>query len=296
MKSIVTITRLTDIEQVKLQLNSIELFIVDPITHYIIIQDLSDLTFWNSHLNNIYTKHTLKILPTMLPASEYHSTERCGYRNQQLLKLLAHALIDDEKYLVLDSKNFFIRHQSLKDWPTNDGRPIIQDVIADGDRQEWIDAVAEYIGVPKISKTYEILTPFVMHKKIAKKCCEYDIVMMFNEMSKPLGYWDSEFLFYSLIAKSFFNKITDNDLIGQPDLTKADTYYLTTDDLTQKKLDMIHSVPGNLCSAVHRNVIPDMSETQKNVLINWLISKGFNPEFSKSFLYQYAHKTYDINN
>lgn len=286
IQDIVTVTHLSDLNQLTFQAHSIDLFVTDPVTHWVIVQDRSDLDLWRTTLTPFYSRHNLKILPTLLPDSHYDRADRSGYRRQQLLKLMASQLVSNERYMVLDSKNFFWRQQSLRNWPCLDGRPIITDVDTTGPRQPWVDTVADYLGLSSIQYTYEVLTPFVMSTKIAKKCCEYDMDFLFNEMSRPLDYWESEFVFYSLVAHTFFDKITADDLVGQPDLTRSGTYFLTVSDMNISQLDRWLSVPSILVGAIHRDVIAELTPNQRELLTEWFVSKGFDKAVASQSLVQ----------
>lgn len=276
IQHIVTVTQLPDINQLRFQAHSIDLWITDPITHWVIVEDRSDLDQWRQELAPFYRHHRLELHPTLLPNDQYDREDRDGYRRQQLLKLRASQLVNADRYMVLDSKNFFWRTQSLAAWPTLDGRPIITDVNATGPRQPWIDDVARNLGLKSIQHTYEVLTPFVVTTEIAQKCCEFDLELFWNELSQRTDYWDSEFVFYSWVAHTFFGRLTQDDLVGQPDQTRADTYFLTLSDMSLYQLDRWLSVPSNLAGAIYRDVIADLSAAQRDLLTDWFESKGFS--------------------
>ena len=288
IKDIVTVVWLGDLNQVRMQSHSIDLFITDPITHWVIVQDRSDCDLWTKELSKFYTRHKLKVIPTLLPDNEYDRPDRDGYRNQMLLKLMGSNLISNERYLVLDSKNFFIKQQSLNNWPTLDGRPIIRESCYETIwRKNWLDAVSGYLELDRTEYTYEILTPFVMTTDISKKCCEYDLSFLFNEMSVLFGYWESEFMFYSLIAKNFFNKLDKESLIGQPAFEKADTCEITLNDFTKETLEEIYTRPGNLTFLHHRDVIKSMTDQQKLTFLEWTTEKGFDRDIVKDPMEKY---------
>lgn len=290
IKDIVTVVQLDDIHQVMFQAHSIETFIVDPITHWIIVQDRSNLDIWKEKLQDLYKRHQLKIIPTLLPVSEDNRDDgsRDGYRNQMILKLMSVNLFDSERYIVLDSKNFFIKEQSLNDWPTLDGRPVIERVDHETlFRQQWLDAVADYLGINRVKYGYEILTPFVMTSDIAKKCCEYDLILLFNEMAKKYRYWESEFLFYSMIAYNFFGKLSKQEESVASDYSRADTYYLTTIDIDKDKLNEIIDRPMNLAIGLHRDVVAKLTDENKKLLTEWFVSKGLDQTISKLSLEKY---------
>jgi len=288
IQDVVTVSQLSDLNQLLFQAHSIDLFVTNPITHWIIVQDQSDLEIWREKLTPFYHRHTLKLSPTLLPETHYHRPDRHGYRRQQLLKLMASQLISNERYMVLDSKNFFWRQQSLSNWPCLNGRPIITDVCATGPRQTWLDSVAKILGLNSTSHTYEVLTPFVMNTVIAQHCVSFDIDYLFNEVSKPFDYWESEFIFYSLIAHNFYNCITAAEITAKSDLSLADTYYITQADIEHNMLDKWYSVPTNLISAVHRDVVQSLSHDQRLTLIQWFVNKGFDVNIASQSLQSMA--------
>lgn len=280
IQDIVTVTQLADMNQLRFQSHSIDLFVTDPITHRVIVQDRSDLDQWQQELAPFYRRHKLELHPTLLPADQYDRADRDGYRRQQVLKLMASQLVVRDRYLVLDSKNFFWKPMSLHDWPCQEGRPVITPVNATGPRQPWLNTVAEHLGMPSFDHTYEVLTPFVMITAVARKCCEFDLDLFWNELSRPTKYWESEFVFYSWIAHNFFGRLTQEDLAGQPDLTKSDVFYITEQDIIKDKLDSQYAITTGLCAAVHRDVIVNLSQQQKILLTDWLVDLGFDRSIS----------------
>lgn len=284
IQDVVTVTQLADMNQLRFQSHSIDLWITDPITHWVIVEDRSDLDHWRRELAPFYSRHKLELHPSLLPPDQYDRVDRDGYRRQQVLKLMAYQLVVRDLYLVLDSKNFFWKTMSLHDWPCQEGRPVITPVNASGPRQPWLDTVARHLGMPSFDHTYEVLTPFVMITSVAQKCCEFDLDLFWNELSRPTNYWDSEFVFYSWIAHNFFGQLTKDDLVGQPDLTKGDVYFITEQDVTKEKLDSWYATPTGLCAAIHRDVISNLSHQQKKILTDWLSYKGFDRHISHNSL------------
>lgn len=290
IKDIVTVVQLDDLNQVIFQAHSIETFIVDPVTHWIIVQDRSDLDIWKEKLQDLYIRHQLKIIPTLLPDSEDNRDDRSrdGYRNQMILKLMAVNLFDSERYIVLDSKNFFIKKQSLNDWPTLDGRPVIERVDHETIfRKHWLDSVTDHLGIKRVKYGYEILTPFVMTSEIAKKCCEYDLILLFNEMIKPHGHQESEFLFYSMIAYNFFEKLSIQEESVVSDYSESDTYYLKTIDIDKTSLEEIYTRPMNRAMGIHRDVVAELTDKNKKILTEWFVGIGLDQTVSKLSLEKY---------
>jgi len=100
---LVTVTCNKDLNDMLLQAESIRKFL-EPCTHWVIVNDYSiDKKQWIESLQPYYTKHKLKIL-----FPNYWATTLDGYAKQNLYKLLISNLLDDD-YIILDSKNFFIK-------------------------------------------------------------------------------------------------------------------------------------------------------------------------------------------
>jgi hypothetical protein len=119
-----------------------------------------------------------------------------GWHTQQSYKLLVGHYIDDD-YLVLDSKNFFIRHCSIEEW---------RDRIGDGtvrqNKTQFIPASVRYsekFNSPVLDKVLNMGTPFVIKHSVIKQY-PVELIDWFNEQQDILN---SEFILYSYMLKDF---------------------------------------------------------------------------------------------
>lgn len=98
-----------------LHAESISLFL-EPCTHYIVINEEDpDIQEWRNLLEPYYSNHELIILhyPLQTYIPKWKDGENyLGWHRHQVLKILAFKDIQDD-YLILDSKNIFIKNTSL---------------------------------------------------------------------------------------------------------------------------------------------------------------------------------------
>jgi hypothetical protein len=113
---LVTVTCLKEQAQMVLQAESIQKF-VEPCTHWVIINEpiLPDFKYWHSLLDQYYTKHTLKLISFHDDPSHDNYHQAGGYYSQQIFKLLVAKYIK-EKYIVIDTKNIFIKSTNINDY------------------------------------------------------------------------------------------------------------------------------------------------------------------------------------
>ena len=179
---LVTITCTRDRGIQELQSYSIDLMLTEPCNHYIIVEDNNlSLEAWHGMLRPYYTRHHLHLIPgnSLLSPECYvnDSNRKNGWHRSAVLKLLAAKKIQSKKYLILDSKNFFVRQQSLDDWPLEDGNGIIDKYNSYG----W-DEVDEFClknNIPIPKEVYNSSTPFIVDTAIVKKLNEFDILTLF---------------------------------------------------------------------------------------------------------------------
>jgi hypothetical protein len=126
-----TVTCNRDFQQMLLQAESIQRFL-NPCKHVIIINEsVPDIDFWYRWLKPYYTNHELVIIPRIDYAypsgsigtrTNYGEIDAVssGWRSQQLQKMLLAYKYEDD-YLLLDSKNFFIKPTELSEWDNSIG-------------------------------------------------------------------------------------------------------------------------------------------------------------------------------
>lgn len=206
--SLVTVTYTGDKWLMLLQAHSIEKFVIDPITHYVILDDRTGNTTsefeWKVLLEPIYKKHKLVLLtrensPDIFLNDDGHLLEGlpvAGWTTQQYCKLAISKLIDTESYIVLDTKNIFIKNVNSSS------------LVYEGSDQlmTYEHPAMEYFGpfVKHVCKTFNKPnpatfwfpgTPFGFKTSTIKTILENDITSLFLDQYKkenPI----SEFVLY----------------------------------------------------------------------------------------------------
>ena len=176
--NLLTVTCTRDLKQMILQAHSIDVFVTTPCTHWVFIDDTdTSEEEWLDLLSPFYTRHTLKLFYNYLRDFNYH-----GYFRQQLIKLYAVKLIQAD-YLVLDSKNFFIKSSTLN-WDFVEGNGFIRkDIYKEtSGMKDFHYFLKDRLDKDIDSSFYMAHTPFRFRKKILKKLLkEVDITRLFEE-------------------------------------------------------------------------------------------------------------------
>jgi len=197
-----------------------------------------------------------------------------GWHRQEVLKLLMADKIQSEKYLILDSKNFFVQpQQSLDDWPVEDANGIIENYDSRGWNEIDIFCLAHNIPIPE--KSCSMVVPFVANTALVKKIITFDILPLFFNKKKQ---WSCEFLLYSIFSQFFGIKL-------QSKPTPNVTFWSNERELTKEVLKDIHTWPNMKTFGLHRNVLKlgtDLTE-----LIDFLVEIGFDRNIVETTLAQY---------
>lgn len=274
-----TVTCNRDFQQMLLQAESIQRFL-SPCKHVIIINESQpDLEFWNRWLKPYYTNHELVIIPRIeysYPSSVLGSRDRygeidstsSGWRSQQLQKmLLAYEYEDD--YLLLDSKNFFIKPTELSEWDISIGSGSFLRFGADHHfcgtfkkYSELFEKDIEYYTGP--------YTPFkVKREPLVSKC-------KISELGYKLFYTEhhtipaSEGIFYSFLAEDEINQ-----RVGIPFVKSLTVWGPDKTNFYKKLFEMLMD-PEIKVAALHREILSTMNLQDTKILDFWLNSKlGF---------------------
>ena len=204
---IVTVTYSREFEQQLIQSRSINQFILEPLTHYVIIEDRKAVEVWTSALEPIYTRHKLVIIadhPEFLrgykmPLNRWKNEQ--GWIRQQCLKLWIHRRISSERYLVLDSKNWIARETDPDVWPMYDGCGVILDFKPSTEDYsldcfwQWAVHCSEWLGMPIPKTTFSPITPFILRTdRVAEICQRVNIDDLFRFP------FPSEFILYAFFS------------------------------------------------------------------------------------------------
>jgi hypothetical protein len=263
---LVTVTCLRDKQQMLLQAQSIERFL-EPCTHWVIVNDKTiDKENWITSLTPFYSNHNLKILfPkwNMFPRGT-------GYQKQQCYKLWISQLINSN-YLILDSKNFFIKPSSINDWEGIIGSGILID-FSDVDNI-WLPTFQRYKhrinfqSNPKYQLGIE--TPFVIKKEIINCIENFDeFLIWFNDQNVL----HSEFLYYSMIAEK--HGFLNQKLFTTKKLHRA--FFPNKKPNIKHQLEHIDTLNEVKIISFHRNYIKKLHSNDISFINKWLENKELN--------------------
>lgn len=277
---LVTITCTKDKKLQELQSYSINLMIDTPCDHYIVIEDtVLSIDEWYSILSPYYTKHRLHLVPTLL-SSEYYANDtriKNGWHRSAILKLLIADKVQSNRYLILDSKNFFIRKQTLSLWPLNDGNGIVEKYCSHTWKEIDKFCLKNNIVIP--IETYMSATPFVVNTNIVKEILKFDIHSLFF---KKADWWSSELLLYSIFTQYFGNKLISERV---PNVT----FWNNERTLDANTLTEIYNWPNLRSMGLHRDVIK--LGTDLTDFIDFLSNIGFDKNKIKTILEIYKQDT-----
>jgi len=281
---LVTITCTRDRGIQKLQSYSLDLMVTTTCNHYVIVEDNNvSLEDWYSMLAPYYMHHRLHLIPgTSLLSSEYYvndSTIKNGWHRSAVLKLLIATQIQSEKYLILDSKNFFVHKQSLNDWPLQDGNGIVEQCDSYGWNEVDEFSLKNNLVIPE--KVYNSSTPFMVNTSIVKEIIKFDILPLFFNKQKV---WSSELFLYSIFTQRAGNKLT---LDSVPNVT----FWNTERKLDTETLTDIYTWPNMRAFGLHRDLLKN--KTDLSDFVEFLDKIGFDKKTVEHTLEQY--KT-DIKN
>jgi hypothetical protein len=200
--SFVTVTFTGDKWPMLLQAHSIEKFVKEPTTHYVIIEDQSGVKTrileWLCLLQPIYKKHRLVLLDQSSAPELFLEWDKGivgGWIQQQYIKLKMHELINTDYYLTLDSKNFFIRPTSLSEFYGKEGCDTIMPVDDVPQHPSlyywvpWMELIEKHTKKSRPSEFWFAGTPFSLKTEIVKDFFnDYDIDSMFTEAMDTTHY------------------------------------------------------------------------------------------------------------
>lgn len=262
MKKLVTVTCDRDLNQLILQSHSIDLFVKEKIQHFIFVENTTkSIEDWYKILKPFYSKHDLQLFLQNVNADMH------GWYNQQIIKLNAVNYINDD-YIVLDSKNFFIK-------PTNLNYTIPEGSYLLLDSTGWTDKFSKYLknvynlSVPTYFYTQQ--TPFFMRKSVVERILtSIDINKLFVDCAKEQIY-PSEFLLYGIFSDIKPNKKEWNKNY------ESHTIYFTwwwNYQIEESEFENIYNSTVDILG-IHKNVWFHKNNKIK-ILCNWLVSKGLN--------------------
>lgn len=214
MIPIVTVTYTPDKWQVLLQAHSLEKFVIEPTTHYVIIEDdQTPFLEWRCLLEPIYKRNKLVLLnqenyKEIFPKSP--KDKIMGYYRQQFLKFTSCLLTDSEYVISLDSKNVFFKPIDLvKVFHGKEGGATVMTENIEFFKkplafyESWLTLLDTFLNKKRPSLYFPI-TPFVFNTKVVKNILNsFSLENLFLEAIK-INANISEYLLYSYFHDTEF--------------------------------------------------------------------------------------------
>jgi hypothetical protein len=272
---LVTVTCTRDFEQMILQAHSIDVFLTRPCRHWVFVEDqTTELDTWRQALSPWYKKHKLELLP----ARNYDIPGiNTGWDRQQLIKMEAAKFVRTKTYLVLDSKNFFVKPTNLYNWPVSEGNNLIYDIKRDQSLIPWLTMFCEDRNLSFSSTACEPVTPFRLNTDIVLKLLDFDVSKIF---SNPTG-GISEFVLYSLYSQSQGQQLPEGPTTN---VTIYDQKILLSDDAAV--FEDMHSWPLVRQLGLHRSSLENLPRYPQ-VFCQWLAGKGLELSVINNVMQQY---------
>lgn len=271
-----TVTCNRDLPQLLLQAESVQKFLA-PCKHVIIINEENpDLDFYKRWLSPYYTKHELEILPRIeyfYPVTGFRKSiayfgTGVEWRMQQLQKLLLAYKFDDD-YVLLDSKNFFIKDISLEYYenPNFYG----SGVRNENKNHHFIETTKTYkkmLNVHDDALTTIPGTPFKIHHKLLTSRCKLEELgyKLFAPEFTKVGV-TSEFLFYSTLISDELSKVK----IGDWTFTPAGVFWKNSVDIKNiPKLLYSMQTDHTFVTGFHRDFLASIGPKELKTINSWL--------------------------
>jgi hypothetical protein len=250
--------------------------------HYVIIEDSKlDLKTWHDILSPYYKHHHLHLISgaSLLPLDCYDrdTYKKNGWHRSMLCKLLVAKTIQSKKYLILDSKNFFVRKQSLDDWPIEDGNGIIEEYNHFGWAEVDEFCLQNNINIPKI--VYSATTPFMVDTALVREMIKFDILPLFLNKAEQ---WSSEFFLYSIFSQHAGNQLEFKYVTNV-------TFWSNENTLDIETLTDMYNWPNMRMFGLHRNFLK--TKTDLTELVDFLVGVGLERNMLDTTLTQYKQDT-----
>lgn len=225
MTCLVTVTYSEDKWAMALQSHSIEKHIVNPITHYVLIEDSKmDILEWEFLLKPIYKKHKLVLIdknsnPELYIGFDENSEEyiRSGWARQQILKLTISQKIKSDYYITLDSKNIFINSTEIKkSYFGFEGCATLLPFDIDGEKdipgvsywKPWVKILEKKYNLTRPEYIWFAGTPFIFKTATVMEILEkIDIENEFKITQVSSHIFPSEYVLYAYFSKDIKNHV-----------------------------------------------------------------------------------------
>jgi hypothetical protein len=268
---LVTVTCKKDAHAIRLQAESISKFI-DPCEHLIIIEDDQlDYPYWNDLLSPYYIDHKL----TIKSYNQYNIRCHSGWERQQCYKLLA-AMECDGKYLVLDSKNFFIKSTLLSEFENFQASNAIVDLSFNPNvfPNAYLSLnYANYFNKEVLLEHFKTCTPYVVDTSYIDKNNLVKQVRWFSLNDDNItthGAKKSEFIFYNYMASDLIYKYKKHHIYG------ARLWLNFTEEFgdVDTFIEICKNDDNCRFAGIHRAVESITTLEEKNKILKWIRSIG----------------------
>lgn len=200
---LLTVTCNRDFKYMFLQAKSIENFLPHGSRHWLLINEPQKNLFkydWEKTFSFYYKNHELKI---KYCDPKYWNLVQDGWTIQQIWKLVASKFIKND-YLILDSKNFFVKSVNLIDW-THDGSGILISKSINRDVFNLWESTnklySKNLNLPLLDTYYAPETPYIIRDKIIRKAVlQENFEQWFINCTKKIN--ASEFLYYAYFLRN----------------------------------------------------------------------------------------------
>ena len=268
MKHLVTVTCTRDLRQMVLQSHSIAKFVNAKLTHHVFIEDNAlPIEYWQSILEKFYSGDK------QLCLYDIRVDDPDGYIRQLYLKIFAAYHVQDD-YLILDSKNFFIKDTTL-DYDIPEGSCDMFELLNFGkDFPKW---VADNYHLPIPNNLWTVHTPFKMKEETCLRLLELNLLEIFRK-GLDAGCWPSEFVLYSFFAADKYNKIEWNSTYFK---NKIYHTWWWDNQLNPDEFETIYSTKAIEILGLHKNLWYKKKNNLDKLgkLADWLVTKGLDRQY-----------------
>jgi len=283
MINLVSLVCNRDLRQLFIQMESIKKF-VEPCKHYIIVNELltdNQKNRWTKLLSNVYKEHELVIwFPEDINKLShiYVDHGKSSYWGGFKYQFLVSKFLDDD-YVVLNSKNFFIKPINLESWRNKIGSN--KSIEFNESRGPWWSAsleFAKFFNKPPLRYVFNCETPQVVKISALREklgdLSEYNtfwnkLVTDCYEKNLYPGDWH----FYSYIH---YDEI-ESKKQGLGDMSHFENLWPIGPDYKLEVKAILDSLDNShKCAVVgiHRNFLSNLRADDLILLNQWLKNKG----------------------
>jgi len=310
MINLVTITYNLEQHLLRLQAESLQNY-CKPCRHWVIVNEEDvDVHGWYDYIKRYYEHHELYIIPRRYLSNDPLIRTTRGWATQQVLKLLASKIIQDD-YILLDAKNFLIQEFDfhLFDDLIGSGYLEVQEDNAEILEQDkdflvrpmatkgWnptINIYADRLGLKEIPKLFLVPgTPFKIDYKtlvdrINLNTIFQDLLFYKDENDIKEITCPSEFLYYSLVCNDLIQPGINTMKNGSPVFNH--TLFPESFDEEQKLISSgylfnstqsILNINENVrMFGLHKRYLERCGPQHYREINYWLSNKGFKFQFT----------------